>query len=82
MICSKRYNKRRNPDPDRSTVVQSPRGSYARGVFLGPAIFLLVAVGAFPAVSDYASPSPSMGPLTQSAAPPPSCRHGFLAIAG
>lgn len=71
MICFKRYAKRRNPDPDRSTVVQSPCGSYARGVFLCPAILLLVAVGAFPAVSHYASPSPSMGPLTQSAAPPP-----------
>jgi Protein of unknown function (DUF3300) len=65
MICSKKHN----PDPYHSSVPQSPRCTLARGVFLCPVVFLLIAIGTFPATNQYASGS--MVPSTQSVAPPP-----------
>jgi hypothetical protein len=65
MICSKKHN----PGPYHSSVAQSPQRTLARGVFLCPAVFLLIAIGTFRATSQYASAS--MVPSTQSVAPPP-----------
>jgi hypothetical protein len=53
MICSKKHN----PGPYHSSVAQSPQRTLARGVFLCPAVFLLIAIGTFPATSQYASAS-------------------------
>jgi hypothetical protein len=43
MICSKKHN----PDLYHSSVAQSPPCTLVRGVFLCPAVFLLIAIGIF-----------------------------------